>query len=277
MKTNRYSKEYLVDLYGKCGSIGSVASYLKKSYSTIRYWYNKYDIDVQPSCMTVFQEIRETSMLADQKSIVLGSLLGDGCLKLAPHSKNARLVVGHSITQLEYLSWKNDMLKPFSRKVVLDQKAKIKIIDGRKAYSKDFYRFHTIAHPDITSFYKRYVKNHKKRVIDDIIEELDLIALSIWFADDGSVYVDKRNGVIICSIATNSFPYKEQLILVKALRKFFKGTIKIDKQGNTGRDDLLLRLYRTKCNIEFLRNIMCVLPKCIHYKLDPQRLDVKPL
>ena len=69
--------------------------------------------------------------------------------------------------------------------------------------------------------------------------------MSIWFADDGSVCYDKRNGVITCSLATNSFSYKEQLILVEALRKFFKGTIKISKQGNSGREDFYIRMYNT--------------------------------
>lgn len=272
-----YTEEYLTYLYEKYWSIGKVAAQLGKPYSTIRYWYNKYNIEIQPSCMTVFQEIRNTPMSDNQKSIVLGSLLGDGCLKLAPHSKNARLVTGHSITQLNYLSWKNDVLRPFSRGVKLDQKAKEKVIAGRTCYSKDFYRFHTIAHQDITNFYKRYVKNHKKHIVEDIIDELDLIALSIWFADDGSVYRDKRNNNVICSIATNSFSYKEQLILVEALRRFFKGTISISTQGNKGRDDLYLRLFRNKYTIEFLESIMSVLPECIHYKLSPQRLCVKPL
>jgi len=271
------NKEYLIKLYDVHGSIGKVASHVNKSYSTVRYWYNKYNIEVQPSCMTVFQDIRNTPMSDHQKSVIVGSLLGDGCLKLAPHSKNARLTMGHSITQLTYLEWKNNILKPFSRGVKLDQKAKVKVIGNYTCNSKDFYKCYTIAHPDITYFYKKYVKNHKKHVINDIIDELDLIALSIWFADDGSVYVDKRNGNVMCSIATNSFSYKEQLILVRALRRFFNGTIKIDKQGNIGRDDLYLRLYRHKCNVEFLKNIMSVLPECIHYKLDPQRLGVKPL
>lgn len=274
---DRYDKEYLVELYQEHGSIGKIAAFLGKSYGAVSYWCHKHDIEVQPSCMTIFRDIQNTPMSEFQKSVVLGSVLGDGCLKLAPHSKNARLVLGHSVTQLQYLTWKNEILKPFSRGVKLDQKAKTKMICGQVCHSKDFYRCWTIAHPDVTSVYKRYVKNHKKCVSSDVIDELDLIALSIWFADDGSVYTDKRNGGMICSLATNSFSYKEQLVLVEALRRFFKGTIKIDKQGNVGRTDLYLRLFKTKCIIQFLTLIKSVLPECIHYKLGPQRLGVKPL
>ena len=91
MKKIPYSKYELEKLYDKEGSIGKVASRLSRPYSTVRYWYYKNKIKVQPSCMTIYQELRNTPMSEFQKSIVLGSALGDGCLKLAPHSKNARL------------------------------------------------------------------------------------------------------------------------------------------------------------------------------------------
>jgi hypothetical protein len=270
-------KNNFIEVYSKLGSIGKTAAYFGKAPNTIRYWCNKYGLEIQPSCMTIFQEIRETPMTNEQKSIVLGSVLGDGCLKLAPHSKNARLTIGHSITQLEYLKWKCEKLTPFSRKITLDQKAKTKIISGIDANSKDFYKFFTIAHPDVTDFYKRYVIDGKKRINKHIIDELDLVSLSILFADDGSVYIDKRNNVPTCMISTNSFNYDEQLILVEALRKFFYGTIKIDVQGNIGRNDLYIRMYRTEEIKKFLASIASILPECIHYKLHLQRLGVKPL
>ena len=42
--------------------------------------------------------------LSDQcKAIVLGSILGDGSLKIQKGSANARLTIRHSIVQQEYL------------------------------------------------------------------------------------------------------------------------------------------------------------------------------
>lgn len=270
-------KNYFIEVYSKLGSIGKTAAHFGRAPNTIRYWCNKYGLEIQPSCMTIFQEIRETPMTKEQKAIVLGSVLGDGCLKLAPHSKNARLTIGHSIMQFEYLKWKCEKLTPFSRKITLDQKAKTKIISGKESNSKDFYKFFTIAHPDITDFYNRYVVGGKKRINKSIINELDIVSLSIWFADDGSVYVDKRNNVPTCMLATNSFSYEEQLLLVESLRKFFSGTIKIDIQGNDGRTDLYIRMYKTEDIKNFLAMISSVLPDCVHYKLHLQRLGVKPL
>lgn len=271
-----YTKKELEDMYLTHGSIGKVAAFLSRPYSTVRHWYSANNIEMQPSCMTVFQDIRNTPMTKFQKSIILGSLLGDGNLRLAPHSKNAILRIGHCEKQLPYLSWKHSIMKPFSRELKLDQPEHRKLINGYECFSNNFYRFNTIAHPDITNIYQRYVRNNIKHVFEYLIDEIDIVAMSIWMADDGSVYVDKRNGTSSCMIATNSFSYKEQLILVESIRKFFNGTIKIDKQGNIGREDLVIRLFNTKHVISFIELLLSILPECIHYKFNPQRLGVKP-
>jgi len=275
-KKIEYSKNELIRLYISCGSIGKVAAELSKAYSTVRYWFKKYGIETQESCMTVYQEIRKTPLSDLQKSVVLGSVLGDGTLRLAPHSKNAYLKIGHCEKQRKYLEWKKKLLDPFSRPVVLSQKEQQKIIAGRKTYSTNQYEFRTIAHPDITYYYKTYYsRNHKHILCNNVIDSLNLIALAIWFADDGSVYVDKRNGTVSCMIATNSFDYVEQTILKKAVSKFFQGTINIRPQYSNGRNDMLLRMYGTKKLIDFLFMISSVLPTSIHYKLGLQRLGVK--
>ncbi|MFA5396089.1 MAG: hypothetical protein WC346_08790 [Methanogenium sp.] len=271
-----YTKKELEDLYIVHGSIGKVAAFIGKSYSTVRHWYSINSIKVQPSCMNIYQNIRNTPMTKSQISIVLGSLLGDGNLRLAPHSKNAILRIGHCEKQLPYLSWKYSMMKPFSRELKLDQSEKHKIINGHECFSTNFYRFNTIAHPDITDIYTRYVRNNIKHVSEHLVDEIDILAMAIWMADDGSVYVDKRNGATSCMLATNSFSYKEQLILVESIRKFFAGTIKIDKQGNIGREDFIIRLFNTKHIISFIETLLSILPECIHYKFNPQRLGVKP-
>ena len=76
------NKEEFIEVYNRLGSIGKTAAHYGKAFNTIRYWCKEYNLEIQPSCMTIFKEIRETPMSNEQKSIVLGSALGDGCLKL---------------------------------------------------------------------------------------------------------------------------------------------------------------------------------------------------
>ena len=50
--------------------------------------------------------------LSDQaRAIILGSILGDGSLKIQKKSSSANLQIRHSEVQKEYLLWKAEMLK----------------------------------------------------------------------------------------------------------------------------------------------------------------------
>jgi DNA invertase Pin-like site-specific DNA recombinase len=266
-----YTKKELELLHQECGSITKVATKLSKNYSTVRYWFKELGIKINDSGMTIFQELRNTPMSMEQKSALLGSMLGDGGIWLAPHSKNARLYVSHCEKQLGYLKWLHDIFNPFSRPIKLVSKSGKKIIAGNEVNASNFYRFYTIAHPDITELYKQYYRKNLKGVDNTLIDKVDLIAMSIWFADDGSILRNKKGEPVSCEIATCSFTYKEHLILVEVLRKFFSGTIKIDKHyglfKGAPRTDYRIRMTGKKQTQEFLERIKFVLPHCIHYKL----------
>ncbi len=272
-----HSKEELEELYKNLGSIGKVAAHFSKSYNTVRYWYKKYDIEFE-TAKSLFHELKDTPLSDLHRSIVLGSILGDGHIDLPHHSKNARLSINHSEKQLSYLAWKNKMLKPFSADIKLREKAKKHFIKGREVYSTDCYYFRTISHQDLTIFHERFYKNRIKTIDESVINDLDLLSLGVWYSDDGSVHIDKRSsGSVYLNMATNGFSYEEQFILMEALAKFFKGTIRTYQHSDKDRHDYYIRMYRTKHVIEFLKMISSVLPKCIHYKLGLQRLGVEPL
>lgn len=266
-----YTKEELVKVHEEHGSITKVAAVLSRSYSTVRYWYNEFNIIVNKSGMTIFHELRNTPMHQTQKSVLIGSMLGDGGLWLAPHCKNARLYVCHCEKQLGYLKWIHELLQPFVRPIVQTEKAGKKIIGDHLVNGSDFYRFYTIAHPDVTEVFKLYYRQGLKGVDGSIVDKVDLLAMSIWFGDDGSIRRDRYKNPVGCSIATNSFTYKEHLILVDVVRKFFKGTISIKKQGGyykeKRRTDYVLHMSGKKHVNDFLDMIKLILPECIHYKL----------
>src|SRR3989344_5449999 len=58
---------------------------------------------------------KNTSFWSDQcKKIVLGSILGDGSLKIQKPYKNARFSFRHSVQQEEYFFWKVKQLEEIS-------------------------------------------------------------------------------------------------------------------------------------------------------------------
>jgi len=270
MKRKILKKEELKSLLSKYESVGKVSSYLSIPYSTVYSWYKKYDIELLPSCMTIYEELRSIDFSDIHKSVLLGSILGDGSLLKNRRSKNARLQIGHCTKQLDYLKWKKELLNPFVKKVTLAEKPAPKIINGKKSWSSGYYFINTIAHPDVTKYYNKYYYKGKKRVIEEIVHKLNPLSLAIWLADDGSFSVHGNNKKALRgSIATCSF-FKEELeILMEALSRFFKGSMSIDSHNNT------IRLGKTLAISNLLDEISNILPESIHYKLVPQRLMSK--
>jgi hypothetical protein len=202
--------------------------------------------------------------------------LGDGGLQLPRRGKNAKLHIKHCVRQLPYLKWKKKLLDPFSRKIYKTSEDEEHVINGSKFHSTSTYVCYTICHPDITDFFYKYYCSGKKGIIEEVIDELNLLSLAIWVADDGSFYSDKKwTNSIGGKICTNSFSYQEQEFLKDALSKFFCGRINIMPYRCNGRNEHVLKLTGSDCLRDFLSMIRNVLPECIHFKLDPQRLHAK--
>ena len=149
-----------------------------------------------------------------QKSFLIGTLLGDGYLRQIKGRKNAFLEVNHSITQKEYVEWKYQMLKNFTRSGPKSRKG-----NGTRIA----YRFFTKQHLEFTKIMDLFYKD-KKKYVPDIV--LDPISLAVWYMDDGSrcskynVYLD-----------TQQFSKDDQYKLLRFLKNIgLNGTLNKDKQ-----------------------------------------------
>jgi len=115
------------------------------------------------------------SLTSTQKSIVIGSIIGDGSLRRASGRKNALLEVNHSFDYKEYVDWKYDKLKD----IVITPPKPRRGNEGRVAY-----RFTTRSIPEITELYNKFYANGRKFIPNDI--KLDPLVMAVWFMDDGS-------------------------------------------------------------------------------------------
>lgn len=278
MKSKIPKKEVLKKLMGEFGSMGKVAAELGKPYGTVRTWFNKYGLDRPKSCRNIYHELRSVGFSDKQKSVVLGSILGDGGLQIPKKGKNAKLTIKHCTKQKPYLEWKKRLLDPFSRPIYKSSDPGPVTICGTKSYSSGSFVAYTITHPTLTDFYGKYYVDGRKRVHESVIDDLDMLSLSIWVADDGTFYSNKQfKNVVGGKICTNSFYYNEQLILIQALKKFYGDSGINVIPHNREKNQFVIRLTNSKAMSRLLRKIRQVLPACIHYKLDPQRLNAKPL
>ena len=114
------------------------------------------------------------SLTQEQKSIIIGSLLGDEYLRIIAGRKDAFLEINHSISEKDYVDWKYQKLKNLVKSPPKARKGKGKRIA---------YRFFTKQHPEITKLYQKFYQDGKK-----IVPELQLVPLmiAVWFMDDGS-------------------------------------------------------------------------------------------
>jgi hypothetical protein len=129
-------------------------------------WYN---IDNQLSDNTV------GSLTQTQKSLVIGTILGDGYVRIIPRRKNAFLEVNHSITQRSYVDWKYRMLQS-----IVKSGPKSRNGNGNRIA----YRFFTQCIPEITNLFLYFYKEKRKMIPNDLV--VDPLSLAVWFMDDGS-------------------------------------------------------------------------------------------
>lgn len=116
----------------------------------------------------------------EQEQILLGSLLGDGCI-MQRTSRNCEYVETHSIHQLEYISWKQRKLYPFIKDVKVGHK-------GVDAQLK------SVALPQLGFYRGAFYPKDKKIVPVESLQWLDDLALAVWYMDDGSI--SKQQGSV---------------------------------------------------------------------------------
>lgn len=145
--------------------------------------------------------IKKSLLLTEmQKDLIIGSLLGDGTMRLGKGAQNVNFKVEHGLAQKEFVDWKYQILKSF---VFTEPKISYRYDKNGKKYAKSWW-FRTIRHPYFTEIYKRFYqgngyKNGTKIVPIEIKKELNPFVLAVWIMDDGS-YSNKR-----IDISTYSF------------------------------------------------------------------------
>lgn len=140
--------------------------------------------------------------------LILGSLLGDGSLKIHPKYKNARFSFRHSVKQKEYFFWKMSFLKDISSEKCFWQQ----LPDGKAKVDK--LRYQSLALPSLTELYKLCHKRKRFTIKRKWLNKMTALSLAVWWFDDGSITGNGRQGVF----CTDAFSYKDQMILKHYLK-----------------------------------------------------------
>lgn len=196
-----------------------------------------------------------------QKSIIIGSLLGDGCIE--KNALDCCFSEQHTQYQYDYLVWKAKMLDTPVYTI-----------------NRNFGLVFRIRFPSNiywTQFRQEWYPNGIKIVPKSVLTNLDELALTVWYLDDGDKMNDQNpnNQLNAGRISTAGFTYKDNLLLIRALQKNFGITVKLLKEKNNKRNKSYYRLYfgsRTGA-FDKLMNIvkrqfeLYQIPDCMRYKL----------
>ncbi len=143
-----------------------------------------------------------------ERNLVLGTLLGDGCLAKKDASDLARLSVNHSLKQVEFVHWKYQLLNRFVR-------TEPKVIPNTEGWGGPQKSFVTICTEEMGEIYRLLYPGGVKTITEEYLLQIeDPIALAVWYMDDGSCSQKKYN----CRISTDSFSLRENELLCDWLK-----------------------------------------------------------
>ena len=166
------------------------------------------------------------NLSTEQKEIIVGLMLGDGCLETQNRGRTYRLKIEQTLLHKDYVDWLYGKLQNL---VLTGPREKNKRI-GEKTYCN--YGFQTISCGSLRFFaHQFYDQGSKKKKIPKIIKKLlNPLALAVWFMDGGQIKSKKHKALMINS---QCFSRKDLGLLQKVLLKNFQieTTLKKDKQG----------------------------------------------
>jgi superfamily II DNA or RNA helicase len=134
---------------------------------------------------------------SDQYQVVLGSFLGDGCIRQLKNGRY-RLSMTHCEQQYDYCKWKASMFN---------------INDVRRVEKNGYSKKKACAFNTKTFYIFNELPKTKTYVPQWILDDLDEMGLAIWFMDDGSINKNAFNS----KLSTDSFDEDSQKRIVAKL------------------------------------------------------------
>ena len=190
------------------------------------------------------------------REIVLGSLLGDGSLRMRKNYNNARLEIRHSVIQQDYFFWKIQELQEISG----DNCYRLQPADGWSKNKKLHY--HSRSNTVITEIYNlTHYDDGNISFNRKWLKLLTPLSLLIWWLDDGSLVKNSRQGIF----CTEGFNRDGVLALSNHLKKKWGIETNIGRRGKYYQ----LRIYSTENLKKFFRLVLphfavpSMLPKVI--------------
>lgn len=197
------------------------------------------------------------------KSVILGSILGDGSLKKYKGQKNPRLSIRHSIINKEYLLWKMEFLTELnSPKSLLTQ-------DPHGFSKNEKLLYQSKCHEELNKLYNLTYKNNQLAIQRKWLNRLTPLSLAVWWCDDGSLIGNRKKGVL----CTDGFDEKSVILLSRYLLKVWDIKTRVGnvKKVYKGKEKLYPRIWISTNELKkFIEIIKDHVPTSMKRKIEIQ-------
>ena len=168
-----------------------------------------------------------------QRSIILGSLLGDAYL-----SKRGQIFIDQAMSQKAYVEWKFKELSSLAYR-------RLSIVKRRdKRTGKETTSCRFILRQYFRSWRPFFYDSNRKLLTESVLNTLDKLSLAVWYLDDG--HFDRSKGT--CEIATDSFSSRDLKEVCDTLKNRFGLHFRINSKGRLWADrqwsQIFIRLIR---------------------------------
>lgn len=167
------------------------------------------------------QHKEKLKLTDEQKEILIGLMLGDGCLETQNKGRTFRLKIEQSLNHQAYVRHLYDL---FEEWVLTPPQVKEKVSKGSQSQN---LAFQTVGHEAFRFFAHQFYKDGKKTVPKLIHRWLTPKAVAYWFMDDGSIKSKESKAVIF---NTHCFGSSEIELLIKVLHETYHLQAKLRKQ-----------------------------------------------
>ncbi len=213
------------------------------------------------------KRISQVGLSDETKSIILGSLLGDGSLRIHKDENDARFSFRHSRAHEEYFRWKVSAMKEISADALMHYGKNKKFIFQSQAIN-ELTRIHNVTHYHNQLLIQRRWLNH-----------LTPLSLAIWWCDEGSLVAAGRKGVL----CMDGFDQKHVMLVAQYLEVAWKiyGHVGVMRRICRGKkdgepEDIYRLWFRTEELKKLLRLLLPHIPvpsmlkKCMLFYNDPR-------
>lgn len=237
--------------------------------NTVIYYYHKCNIVRNRKEMQRLNNTNRNNPIVISETaeqIILGSILGDGCIMKYRESNentklrlNSMLTILQGISQEDYLLYKKSLLeKEGIGGHIVKRKGEngTRLIKGIPLYSKDAIEYRTIRNSSFNKYRDLFYKD--KKYVNEYIFKLGPLGLAIWYLDDGNLY--KRT----IRFYTNCFTDNDLVVLQKMLKDNFNINTAIHKGPSVGKTIYV----KTESYDIFFKTIIPYIPDSMLYKID---------